>query len=120
MEGRMFKVSILLDNDKILKEGRYPIKDIYYNVEKIHADNGLLRDYDLADGSMVFYGVKGIADSDGIMNAQLALENSDWFMRYVKKWTGHENEHCKYRDDFVEEDVLALIKKMEKLARLAV
>lgn len=117
MEGRMFKMSVLLDNDKIVKEGKYPIKDIYYTIEKIHKDNGFLRDYDLEDGSMVFYGTNGWADGDGMMRAQYFLQRQDWFMRYVSKWTGYENEQCAYDDEFIEVDVLAMLRRIERTVR---
>jgi hypothetical protein len=77
MEGRMFKVSVLLNNDKILKEGKYPIKDIYYTVEKTYTNNGFIRDCDLPDGSMMLYGVKGWADGDGMMKASYFLEKQN-------------------------------------------
>jgi hypothetical protein len=110
MEGRMFKVSVLLDNDKILKEGQYNLKDIYYTVEKTYTDNGFIRDYDLPDGSMMFYGVKGWADGRGMMDASYFLQVQDWFMRYVKKWKAYENEQCKYKDTFGEVDIIKSIK----------
>jgi hypothetical protein len=111
MEGRMFKVSVLMDNDKILKEGKYPIKDIYYTIEKTYANNGFIRDYDQEDGAMMFYGVKGWADGDGMMKASYFLRKQDWFMGYVKKWIGHENEQCAYDDDFIEVDIISMIKQ---------
>jgi hypothetical protein len=114
MEGRMFKVSVLLDNDKILKEGKYPIKDIYYTVEKTYKENGFIRDYDLPDGSMMFYGVKGWADNRGVMNASYFLRKQDWFMRYIDKWTHFENEQCKYRDIFGEVDMIESIKRVNR------
>jgi hypothetical protein len=110
MQGRMFKVGILLDNDKILKEGKYPIKDIYYTVEKTYKENGFIRDVDTPDGGMMFYGVNGWADGDGMMFSSYFLESQDWFMRYVKKWTHYENEQCAYRDEFGEVDMIKTIK----------
>ncbi|MDR2046651.1 MAG: hypothetical protein LBP79_01870 [Clostridiales bacterium] len=116
MEGRMFKVSVLLDNDKILKEGKYDIKTIYYNVEKAYTDNGFIRDYDLPDGSMMFYGVNGWADGDGMMFAQYFLQRQNWFMRYIKEWVAYENEQCKYRDVFGKVDIIQSIKRAERIA----
>jgi hypothetical protein len=116
MEGRMFKVSVLLDNDKILKEGKYNLKDIYYTVEKTYTDNGFIRDYDLPDGSMMFYGVKGWNDNRGMMSASYFLRKQDWFMRYVEKWIGYENEQCKYRDTFGEVDIIKSIKWANNVA----
>ncbi|MDR2046650.1 MAG: hypothetical protein LBP79_01865 [Clostridiales bacterium] len=110
MEGRMFKASVLLDNDKILKEGKYDIKTIYYNVEKAYTDRGFIRDYDLPDGSMMFYGVNGWKDGDGMMKASYFLQVQNWFMRYVREWTHYENEQCKYRNTFGEVDMLKTIK----------
>ena len=115
MEGRMFKVSILLDKDRIIKEGKFPLNDIYYTVEKTYKENGFLRDFDMGDGSMVFYGVKGLDDLSGFMSAKRFLQNADWFIRYALKWTGYENERHEYTDTFVEEDILALIKWSKKL-----
>jgi hypothetical protein len=110
MQGRMFKVGILLDNDKILKEGKYPIKDIYYTIEKTYKENGFIRDVDTPDGGMMFYGVNGWADGDGMMFASYFLRRQEWFIPYVKKWTAYENEQCAYCDEFIEVDVIAMIK----------
>ncbi|MDR2047177.1 MAG: hypothetical protein LBP79_04705 [Clostridiales bacterium] len=116
MEGRMFKVSVLLDNDKILKEGKYDIRAIYYNVEKAYTDRGFIRDYDTPEGAMMFYGVNGWADNRGMMNASYFLRKQDWFMRYVRKWTGYENEQCKYKDTFGVVDILNSIKWADSVA----
>jgi hypothetical protein len=115
MEGRMFKVSVLMDNDKILKEGKYPIKDIYYTVEKTYTDNGFIRDYDAEDGAMMFYGVKGWEDFHGYGKANFTLENRDWFKRYVKRWTAYENEQCRYEDDFLEINIIDSFKQAERI-----
>ncbi|MDR1940363.1 MAG: hypothetical protein LBQ40_06200 [Clostridiales bacterium] len=117
MEGRMFKVSVLLDNDKILKEGQYNLKDIYYTVEKTYTDNGFIRDYDLPDGSMMFYGVNGWTDFHGCGKANFMLENQDWFKRYVKKWIAYENEQCRYEDDFLEVNIIDSFQRAERIAR---
>jgi hypothetical protein len=114
MQGRMFKVGILLDNDKILKEDKYPIKDIYYTIEKTYAENGFVRDVDTPDGEMFFYGTNGWSDLDGMSRASFFLDRADWFMRYVKRWTHYENEQCNYQDEFCEVDVLAMKKKVWK------
>jgi hypothetical protein len=115
MEGRMFKVSVLMDNDKILKESKYPIKDIYYTIEKTYKDNGFIRDYDQDDGAMMFYGVNGWNDFHGYGKANFTLENRDWFMRYVIKWIGYENERCRYLDEFGEVDILESIKRIKRI-----
>jgi hypothetical protein len=117
MEGRMFKVSILLDNDKILRESVYPIKDIYYTIEKTYKDNGFIRDYDMPDGSMVFYGVNGWGDLRGLNKALHFLQSAAWFMRYVKKWSDYTNEKCDFVDGFCESDVLEMIRRHERTAR---
>lgn len=110
----MFKESVLLDNDKILKEGKYPIKDIYYTIEKTYTDNGFIRDYDTKDGAMMFYGIRGAEDFHALSRISCKLRAGNWFMRYVKKWTAYENEQCKYDDDFLEVDVIESIRRAER------
>jgi hypothetical protein len=119
MKGRMFKVGILLDSDKIIKEGKYDIRDILYTIDEICKENNFKRDFDLIDGTMIYYGENGWGDVQGYGMIICKLEGAPWFMPYIKKFTSYENEQCDEDDEFYEGDILATKKRIDKLWRKA-
>jgi hypothetical protein len=115
MHGRMFKDVIVMDDEKILAEGKFAIEDIYYTIRKTFKENGFLEENTQVPNELRFYGVNGADDMEGMMNVIIRLINRKWFTENCKSWLSYENSFPDEQDSFAECDMLATNKKYARI-----
>jgi hypothetical protein len=96
----MIKMQIIMDEDKIVREGKYSLDKIHrvlddYFVEKLHTVK-------TDDGFYVGTGAKGDFGNFGL--AMWTLGKKAWFMDNVKTWLYFNSEGSDDPNDFVIED----------------
>ncbi|MEG2814020.1 MAG: hypothetical protein RSA79_05400 [Oscillospiraceae bacterium] len=96
----MLKVEIVMDEEKILAEGKYSLEDIYFTIDELFAkknlkkiDNGVYSD----NGSDQDYANLWINIS--------ALRKAEWFMSNTKKWLWYNSDDGNDESDFSIEDL---------------
>jgi hypothetical protein len=115
----MFKDVIVMDDEKILREGKFPLENIYYSVYQIFIKHGFLSEAgnDWSAKPMRFYGVNGHGDIQAAMLVVCELRNAPWFLEYVKEWIAYENVSHASCDGFAEIDALAASNRSQRAAR---
>jgi len=99
----MIKMQIVMDEDKITREGKYKLDKIYGTL-----DNYFINKLNITKGENGFYigsGAKGDFGNFGL--AMWTLGKKDWFMDNVKTWQYFNSEDSDDPNDFVVEDFKA-------------
>ncbi|MEG2814018.1 MAG: hypothetical protein RSA79_05390 [Oscillospiraceae bacterium] len=95
----MLKVEIVMDEEKILAEGKYSLEDIYFTIDKAYAQKNLKK---TDKGIYVGSG----KDFCSFWNIILGLKKQDWFMSNVKKWLWYNSDDSDDENDFAIDDLL--------------
>lgn len=81
----MFKIEIIMDEEKIKKQSNYDIKDIYNAIDDV------FKRYDLVKAEKGFYLPKGTKnDFANFWSAIFSLKKQQWFLPFVQKWIWYE------------------------------
>ena len=97
----MQKIQVLLDEEKVLREGRYSAKKMQEAIDSVFVDR-----YGLVKGSDGFYLESGVKDDYvDFMNAILLLKDQRWFMENVATWLWFNSDDSYDPEDFAIEDV---------------
>jgi len=101
----MLKLKIVMDEEKIVHEGRYDLSVLLSTIDSIFMENGLpMQD----DG--VYMGTGKEDDYAKFWRIIWALAKKEWFMRNVKEWLWYNSDDGKDENDFAVEDILAFCK----------
>ena len=104
----MLKVEIVLDEEKILREGKN-LDEMWLNIDNEYTKYGLKR---IAQGVYTDAG----RDSDWMKfgNANISLAGKRWLTDYLKSWLWLNSDDGKNEDDFVVEDILTEYTKAKR------
>lgn len=97
----MLKVEVVLDEEKILREGKYTPEKLWSTVDKMYVGNGMLK---LSKG--VYRDAGRDCDWAVFGRINIALEQCSWFMENVKSWLWYNSDNGKDEDDFTIEDII--------------
>ncbi|MEG0614124.1 MAG: hypothetical protein RR540_00090 [Oscillospiraceae bacterium] len=96
----MLKVEIVMDEEKILAEGKYPLKDVYFTLDKVFFSKKLKK---LGEGIYCDNGSE--QDFANLWVVIFALQEQEWFADNVKKWLWY-NDHGGKIQEVEPEDLL--------------
>ncbi|MDE6605349.1 MAG: hypothetical protein K2O31_04960 [Clostridia bacterium] len=106
----MQKMLIQLDVEKIERDNKYDIKDMWKAIDEIFAKQKCVKEVN-EDGSAMYLGNPNtdnyLADF-GI--AYITLKSSSWFLEYALKWIWYDNDEDE-NGSFEESDTLYRVKK---------
>ncbi len=102
----MLKLEIALDDNKILQERHYNLRDIYEYIDCLFASKGLAKDKN-AEGTVIYTDTGAKNDLSNIFICVFHLEKQEWFMRYVTKWLFINTYNGKSEQDFDVIDIIA-------------
>lgn len=101
----MMKMLIQLDEEKVLKDGKYDLDDMWRLIGKRFVEYGCTVERQ-SDGSVVYSGTEYNDYYTAINLGINFLEVQPWFAKYCTKWIWYDND-----DDeslpYSEEDILA-------------
>lgn len=98
----MLKVKYVLDKEKIVREGKYPVNDVVYLAEQKFARYGLRK---VGEGE--FVNVPGNKDHFAQMwDIIFELAKQEWFAHYVTEFFWFNSDRGKTEDDFVVNNLL--------------
>ena len=97
----MMKVTIEMDEKKILKDDEYDPDSIYECVRQHFYPYNNLREIPQKKANRIVFEDSGTEDDFGCLwAANMELLEEDWFAKYVKLWKWHDDEDG-------EEDILS-------------
>lgn len=97
----MQKVQVVLDEQKIAREGQYSISKIAQAV-----DNVFVERFGLIKGQEGFYHESKLGnDFSNFWGAILLLKDQDWFMDNILTWLWFNSDDSSNPDDFAIEDI---------------
>jgi hypothetical protein len=96
----MIKMQIVMDEDKILREGKYSLCEIYETIDDYFVKK--LKLVKAEDGFYISSGIKSDFGNFGL--AMWTLGKKDWFMDNVDTWLYFNSEDSDSSDDYVVED----------------
>lgn len=99
-----FKVEILIDEEKVIKDDKYEPKDMYDCIRKMFKRFHLPEIKTDKPYHLIFTDKGGKKDLGGLGAAVMDLYNSDWFRRYAEKFLWYERENKEfYKEDIFKE-----------------
>lgn len=98
----MLKVKIVLDEEKINADAVYYPEEIRRVIDEAFFEQGIVK-----EGEHFYVGTGSDQDFGSLWAVNLALEEKEWFMRYVKEWLWYNSDRNKDENDFDIEDILA-------------
>lgn len=108
----MMKMLIQLDEERILREGKYDLNDMWRVIDKMF-ENGCTKSVQ-PNGEVLYLGDANKDYYTRISLAYMRLSEQKWFAQYCSKWIWYDND-----DDenlpFADEDVLAKERKRNPL-----
>lgn len=98
-----YKIEIILDDEKIISDDEYEIKDIYNAISNCFLEEGI-QEVQSEDNTMVFISNDYEHDDFSAFGVvENILFDSDWFRTYVKKMTWYNSSYGKdYCEDVIE------------------
>ena len=79
---------IVLDEEKIMKEGKYNLEELYKEIDEMAVDAGLIKK------DKLLYMCKGDEKDLAaiyLFNYEYLLEE-EWFTKYISEWVGIDNK----------------------------
>ncbi len=104
--GIMIKMEIRMDDEKILKEGKYRLEAIYEAIDKVFG----YWDFEgekTSSGSVMYKDNGNDRDLGRFFSIVNALKKKEWFMRNVSVWILYDSDDSDFPDDFSTEDLVA-------------
>ena len=106
----MLKLQILMDEEKVLDEGKYELGDMYSIIDQLFAKFGFPK----ADDG--FYLEKGAPDDFAhFWSIIWALKDQPWFLPNVKSWLWFNSDDNDNPADFDVEDLAAHYRKQLRI-----
>lgn len=106
----MQKMLIQLDVEKIERQDKYDIKDMWQVIDEIFDKQKCVKEVN-DDGSVMY---SGNPNSDNHLAdfgvAYITLKSSPWFLEYAAKWIWYDNDEDE-NGPFEESDTLFRVKK---------
>lgn len=101
----IFRTEIMIDEEKVIKEGVYKLNEIYTALDTLFAKYKLPRVE--AEGNARIY-QNGTSEKDfaNMWNINLLLREQAWFVYNVIKWVWYLNENPDDPDDCTTEDLI--------------
>lgn len=104
--GRMIKMEIRMDDEKILQERKYNLKAVHDAVDKAFAQWSFKGEQ--TDSGSVVYKDNGSERDFGRFGCIVnALKKQEWFMANVLTWILYDSDDSDSPEDFAVEDLLA-------------
>lgn len=85
----MLKMLIQIDEDRLVKDDRFDLKDYWDSIDFRFKDNCTKEV--LPDKSVLYSGISGANYFNEISAAYIVLSRKEWFAQYVTKWIWYEN-----------------------------
>ena len=101
----MLKTEIRLNQDRILREGRYTEESLYAAIDKVFSKHGFGKSV-LEDGTIVYSGNGKSSDYGTFGMIITGLKDKAWFMNYLDKWLWYNSDDGADENDFSIEDIL--------------
>lgn len=101
----MLKLKIVMDEEKIIGEGRYDLSVMLSTIDSIFTNHGLPRQ---SDG--MYTGTGRTDDYARFWRIIWALAKKEWFIENVKEWLWYNSDDGRDENDFAVEDILAFCK----------
>lgn len=105
----MLKTEIVLDEEKIIREGKSDINDIWQKIDNLFTESGLIK---LDKGVYRDAGNDGDWAMFGHINIQLF--ETPWFHDNVKRWLWYNSDNSDDENDFEVEDVIYELEKAKR------
>lgn len=86
----MLKMLIQIDEDRLIKDDRYDLKNYWEVIDRKFADNCTKEV--LPDKSVLYSGIPGADYFHDIARGFVGLLDKQWFADYVTKWIWYDNE----------------------------
>ena len=86
----MLKMLIKIDEDRLVKDDRYDLKNYWEVIDRKFKDNCTKEV--LPDGSVLYGGIRGANYFPEIGAAYITLSEAEWFANYVTKWIWYDND----------------------------
>lgn len=106
----MLKVEIVMDEEKILREKKYSLEDIYFTLDKAYLGKNLKK---LGEG--VYADNGSDKDFGSFWNIILGLKKQGWFMTNLKKWLWYNSDDSDDENDFAIDDLLLHYSRQAKI-----
>lgn len=78
----MIKMKIKLDEENVMKNSKYTLKELYNKIDKLAKDEGITK----KDESGLYIGNNDNNDYSNFGNTILELKERKWFTPFVKEW----------------------------------
>ena len=101
----MIKMIIKMDDDKISKEGKYSIDQVYAAIDRIFTEKGMRKT--AIDGGVEYSGHERPTDFAYFGRIMTGLKKQPWFMNNASTWLWCSNDDVDDPADFSEEDLLS-------------
>lgn len=86
----MLKMLIKIDEERLVKDDRYDLKNYWEVIDRKFKDNCTKEV--LPDGSVLYSGIEGANYFADIGGAYINLNRKQWFADYVTKWIWYDND----------------------------
>jgi hypothetical protein len=105
----MWKVEVLLDEDKIVKEGEYALDDIYSAIDKAFVNGANMERHWVEDDGTRVYIAPNLKSQDhfAMIGAKIiAFMEAEWFIGNALKFIMGNSNGSSDPNDFSREDIL--------------
>ncbi len=86
----MMKMEIKLDEDRVKRDGRFDIAELWQAIDKEFA-NACTKEVQ-PDGSVMYVGIPNKDYYSDINVAATVYKNTEWFAQYCVKWIWYDND----------------------------
>lgn len=104
----MLKLRIIMDKEKIARDGRYEASAILSAIDAAFERSGLLKSEREAN---MYVGMGYADDYAKFWRIIWSLAEKPWFMENVKEWLWFNSDDGKDENDFSIEDIMAFCKE---------